>query len=166
MNFWCLIDLPIMRNIMSFRKSQTLSALPPFFDIWREGNHAPNVEYPCEIPSNITPCELIIFTETPLERDFELLSWLKRGRTLFVNLESNSQMDESRAGEIARGLKVFLDRIPDVQVLWKLKASSGFPLTHKRKKSWSSGSRLSGFTGDSFRSISNKIARERVRIVE
>jgi len=99
-----------------------LSALPPSFDLWQEGNHcllstAPDVEYLCEIPSNITPCGSTIFTETPLERDFELLSWLKRGRALFINLESNSHMDESTAGEIARRLKIFLDRIPDVQVL-------------------------------------------------
>ncbi len=98
-----------------------LSALPPSCDLWQDGNHyllstAPDVEYPCEIPSNTTPYGPIRFTETPLERDCELLSWLKRGRTLFINLESNSQMEESMAGEIARVLNIFLDRIPDVQV--------------------------------------------------
>lgn len=83
----------------------------------------------------------------------ELASWLAQRSTILVNLGSHILFDEAFATEFATGLRVLLDRRPDIQVLWKLKTQGG---TKERLYSKDGG----------FQIIAKELADGRVRIEE
>ncbi|KAK3386193.1 hypothetical protein B0H63DRAFT_544825 [Podospora didyma] len=77
------------------------------------------------IPAHVVPCGPIIRDSSgpPIsEADSELCAWLAKRPTLYVNLGTLCQLDEDRAVELARALRLVLVQAPqDFQVLWKLK---------------------------------------------
>jgi hypothetical protein len=129
-----LITSTQMRDLMKFRKSQNLPAIPPVFNTWQKENHylvpsIPETDFPCKITTNVYPCGPILLPVTSVgEADPDLETWLKRNPTVLINLGSHIRMDSDMIKEFAVGLRVFLDRRPKIQILWKLKTSGGMPL--------------------------------------
>jgi hypothetical protein len=81
---------------------------------------SPETEFPMIIPDNITFCGPILLPSTTVsESDADLLSWLKRKPIVLISM-GTLVMDDSLNQEIASGLRVFLSRHPDVQILWKI----------------------------------------------
>jgi hypothetical protein len=75
-----------------------------------------------EVPPNITFGGPITLRPTPLSQsDPELLTWLEKGPTIIVQLGTHEQASAEMTRELASGLRVILDKWPDIQVLWKLK---------------------------------------------
>ncbi|KAI4847252.1 UDP-glucoronosyl and UDP-glucosyl transferase family protein [Aureobasidium sp. EXF-8845] len=74
----------------------------------------------------------------------QLNAWLQQGPTVLINLGSHIVADQRLASEFATGIKMLLDRRPDVQVLWKLKTKDGL--------------------GDALHIITNEIEQKRVCI--
>ncbi len=86
----------------------------------------PEIDLPLVVPSHITGCGPILRPCHPLSKSHpELDTWLKQAPTVLVNLGSHILFDEAFAQEFATGLRVLLDRRPDVQILWKLKTQGG-----------------------------------------
>ena len=107
----------------------------------------PEIDFPLIMPKNVTACGPILLPEIPVsESDPELTAWLKKGNTVLVNLGSLAASDASSTRELAKGLRVVLDRRQDLQVLWKLSSER--------------------YSDDSLTQIlSKEIAEGRVRIV-
>ncbi|PVH87699.1 glycosyltransferase family 1 protein [Cadophora sp. DSE1049] len=168
---WILVTSPKVRALIQYRKSNKLPSLPPVFNIWREDNHyllpsVPETDYPCRIPSNVTPCGPILLPVTPVShQDPELLTWLQRGPTMLINLGSHVRMDDTMAREFSSGLKILLDKKPNVQVLWKLKTSGGLAVSSKAT-SGGGGFSGTGLNKESLSAISAEISNGRIRIVE
>ncbi|KAK0120064.1 hypothetical protein ONS95_011477 [Cadophora gregata] len=167
---WILVTSPKVKALIRYRKANQLPSLPPVFNIWREDNHClvpsvPETDYPCHIPSNVTPCGPILLPVSPVSRqDPALLAWLKGGPTILVNLGSHIRMDDTMAREFSSGLKILLDKKPNIQVLWKLKTSGGVAVSSKAKPD--SGFSGSGLNEASLGSISAERTNGRIRIVE
>ena len=82
----------------------------------------PEIELPLVIPSHVTGCGLILRPCEPISKSHpELDDWLQQRPTILVKIGSHILFDEDFACKFAAGLRVLLDRRPDVQVLWKLK---------------------------------------------
>ncbi|KAH7410788.1 putative UDP-glucoronosyl and UDP-glucosyl transferase [Cadophora sp. MPI-SDFR-AT-0126] len=167
---WILVTSLKVRALIRYRKNNQLPSLPPVFNIWRVDNHyllpsVPETDYPCHIPSNVTPCGPILLPVTSVsDQDPELLMWLQRGQTILINLGSHVRMDDTMAREFSSGLKILLDKKHNVQVLWKLKTSGGLAVSsHIKSDSGFSGT---GLNKESLDSISAEIADGRIRIVE
>jgi hypothetical protein len=87
---------------------------------------APEIDLPLVVPSYVTGYGPILRPCHPLsKRHPELDTWLKQAPTILVNLGSHIPFDEAFAREFATGLRVLLDRRPDVQILCKLKTQGG-----------------------------------------
>ncbi|EPE25405.1 UDP-Glycosyltransferase/glycogen phosphorylase [Glarea lozoyensis ATCC 20868] len=129
-----LLTSPKMKELMRFRKSQNLPALPPVFNTWQMENHylvpsIPETDFPCQIKDNVYPCGPILLpVPSVAEADAELEAWLGRNPTVLINLGSHIRMDNEMIKEFAVALKVLLDRHQDIQILWKLKTSGGLSL--------------------------------------
>ena len=79
-----------------------------------------------------------------------------------INLGSHIRMDKAMASEFAQGLKVLLDSMPEVQVLWKLKNSGGLCIQRNAKLE-SDGDHV---RAGSLEKIEKEIASGRVRVQE
>jgi hypothetical protein len=105
----------------------------------------PAIDYDFFVPSHVTPCGPIIRPfESLAETDPKLNAWLQQRPTVLINLGSHIVADQNLAAEFAAGIKMLLDRRPDVQVLWKLKTKNGL--------------------GDALHVIANEIEQKRVWI--
>ncbi|KAH7346493.1 UDP-glucoronosyl and UDP-glucosyl transferase family protein [Rhexocercosporidium sp. MPI-PUGE-AT-0058] len=168
---WILVTSPKVRALIHYRKANKLPSLPPVFNIWQEDNHyllpsVPETDYPCHVPPNVTPCGPILLPVTPVShQDPDLFTWLKRGPTILINLGSHIRMDDIMAREFASGLKIFLDKKPNVQVLWKLKTFGGVAVSSKSKPG-SGGFTDSGLGRKNLATLSAEISNGRIRIVE
>lgn len=91
----------------------------------------PEVDFPLLKQDHVIPCGPIVRKARPLGP--ELTDWLERGPTLYINLGSLCALDEGRALELARCIKVVLDRNwgrdQKLQVLWKLKKTDHYKET-------------------------------------
>ncbi|KAJ0383090.1 hypothetical protein COL922a_011212 [Colletotrichum nupharicola] len=96
---------------------------------------SPEFDFPAELkPDNIIPCGPIMrpvpAVEEVEEVDPELLTWLARGPTVFINLGTLSWTTEDQAVEMAQALRSLLagwrEKGEDrrLQVLWKLKQTT------------------------------------------
>jgi hypothetical protein len=165
-----LVTSSRIKKLRSDRKAQNLPELPPGFKIWEPEKHyilpsAPESEYPCRVPSNVTPCGPILLLVAPVaEIDPELHSWLERGPTVLINLGSLVRMDEAMTREFAAGLKVVLGKRPEVQVLWKIKKSGGYGILSQGKAK--SKSQQAHYVQDPLYELSKDIASGRVRILD
>ncbi|KAI9744296.1 MAG: hypothetical protein M1818_002448 [Claussenomyces sp. TS43310] len=165
-----LVTSPKVKKFMNYRKSQNLPGLPPVYDIWQKENHylvpsTPETDYPCYIPPNVTGCGPILLPTLPVSKDDpSLQSWLERAPTVLINLGTHIRMSDAMAREFAAGLKIVLDRKPDLQILWKLKTSGGLAMPSKVKSG--SGFQGEGIQKESLAAISAEVSCDRVRIVE
>lgn len=75
-------------------------------------------------------------------------------------------MDDNTAREFAVGLKMFLDKQPGVQILWKLKTSGGISVSSQSQTKSEGGFAGCGLNNASLDALSLGIANGRVRIVE
>jgi len=159
---------------MKWRKFRNLPALPPVFNIWQKENHylvpsIPETDFPCHIEPNVTPCGPILLPVPLVSKvDPELQVWLMRGPTVLINLGSHIRMDGSMARQFASGLKVLLEKRPDIQVLWKLKSSGGLVLqaSANSKSKTDGGFQGNGLEEGSLDAISKELASERVKVLE
>lgn len=174
MLIWTLVRSPTVKQFMNYRKSQNLPGLPAAFNIYHKTNHylvqsVPETDYPCSIPPNVTGCGPILLPASPVSQDDpNLQSWLERGPTVLINLGTHIRMSDSMAREFATGLKMVLDRKPDLQILWKLKTSGGLALPYDNAKSekMKSGFQGEGINKESLDAISPEISSDRVKIME
>lgn len=82
----------------------------------------PAIDFDFFVPSGVTPCGPILRPFAPISKTHpEMEQWLQQRPTVLVNLGSHIIFDAAFAQEFATGLRVLLDRRPDIQVLWKLK---------------------------------------------
>lgn len=82
----------------------------------------PESDFPCPLPSNIVCCGPIILPSAPLSTvDPDLETWLQAKRTVLLSLGSFLRTSVEHAQELALGIRIFLDKNPTHQVLWKLK---------------------------------------------
>ena len=171
MLIWILVRSPTVKKFMNYRKSQKLPGLPAAFNIWQKDNHylvqsVPETDYPCHIPRNVTGCGPILLPVSPVSKDDpNLQAWLDRAPTVLINLGTHIRMDDAMAREFASGLKIVLDRIPNLQILWKLKTSGGLALPSEGK-SGTSGFQGEGLQKESLDAISEEVSSERVKIME
>lgn len=99
------------------------------FAIYRLTTGLPELDFPVHVPNNVIPCGPIVLPSKPVEEaDPELATWLKRGSgTLLVQMgtlwDSDGEAEKltRNISEIARGICVLLDKVPKIQVLWKVK---------------------------------------------
>ncbi|PIG88030.1 UDP-glucoronosyl and UDP-glucosyl transferase family protein [Aspergillus arachidicola] len=86
-------------------------------------------EIPCYFPDNFILCGPILRPCVPIaEEDPELASWLERRPTVLVNLGSHVTYTIDVLKELMEGFRMLLDKRPDIQILWKIKPSSGTTL--------------------------------------
>jgi hypothetical protein len=151
---------PLIKEINEYRHSCGIKGdLPSLF-----GGHGDNVnivcmstpetELPFWVPSTVTGAGPILLPTLPITQTHpELANWLSLRPTILINLGSHILFDEEFATEFATGLRVLLDRRPDIQILWKLKAQDE---TKERLYSKDGG----------FQIIAKELAEGRVRIEE
>ncbi|KAE9380566.1 glycosyltransferase family 1 protein [Stipitochalara longipes BDJ] len=158
-----------IKKMLSVRRAHGLSELPSSFQIWQPDNHylvpsAPESEYPCRVPSNVTPCGPILLPVGSVgEVEPELNSWLQRGPTILINLGSMLRMDETMKLEFATGLKLVLDQRPEVQILWKIRESGGLPILSRGKREMGSQQNLA--KTDPLDVLSDEIKSGRVKVL-
>ncbi|KAL6856569.1 glycosyltransferase family 1 protein [Trichoderma novae-zelandiae] len=87
----------------------------------------PELDYPLKVPAHIIPCGPVVRDCDSLHRtNPKLAEWLGNGQTILVNMGSLVKVSEQQAFEMARALKVVIDRFDQdtekkrLQVLWKL----------------------------------------------
>ncbi|KAE8417351.1 hypothetical protein BDV36DRAFT_309532 [Aspergillus pseudocaelatus] len=86
-------------------------------------------EIPCYFPDTFTLCGPILRPCGPIaEEEPELASWLGRRPTVLVNLGSHVRYTIDVLKELMEGFRMLLDKRPEVQILWKIKPSSGTTL--------------------------------------
>ena len=82
---------------------------------------APELDFPLKYPSNVTLCGPILLPIQPVHQaDSNLRAWLKRAPTVLIHFGSHFVADLHFAHEMAGAIRIFLDKCPDTQVLWKL----------------------------------------------
>ncbi|PHH73738.1 hypothetical protein CDD80_3616 [Ophiocordyceps camponoti-rufipedis] len=87
----------------------------------------PELDRPLIIPPFLYPCGPIVrHARTVAEADPELGNWLAQGPTIYVNLGSLLWFDSYRTTELAKALRIVMERLGKggkigLQVLWKLK---------------------------------------------
>jgi hypothetical protein len=83
----------------------------------------PEIDLPLTfIPKNVTPCGPIIRNfAAVIDTDAELARWLARKPTVVINLGSLYRFDERSADSMLGAIEFLLERVGNVQVLWKLR---------------------------------------------
>lgn len=83
----------------------------------------PELDFPMQVRSTTFGCGPITLPKRPVsELDPHMNSWLRRDgmQTMLVNLGTHHTMDLTHALEIARALKQTLDKVSDLQIIWKI----------------------------------------------
>ncbi|KAL6874556.1 family 1 glycosyltransferase [Trichoderma longibrachiatum] len=87
----------------------------------------PELDFPLKVPAHIIPCGPVVRTYAPLYKTSpKLAEWLANGKTILVNMGALVKISEGQAVEMARALRVVIDRFDQdtekrrLQVLWKL----------------------------------------------
>jgi hypothetical protein len=80
----------------------------------------PEIDFPISvIPESVVPCgPIYLSVSSAADQDPDLASWLQRAPTVLINLGSNVDYDEVGATEMAKAIKMMLEKT-QVQVLWK-----------------------------------------------
>lgn len=169
MLLWILITSPKVKEMITWRKSRGLPKLSPVFNVWEKQNQyllvsTPETDYPCYVPPNVTPCGPILLpVQSVSDQDPKLQAWLEGAPTVLINLGSHIRMDDEMAKQFSLGLKVVLEKIPNAQVLWKLKTTGGLSVSRAKAASGFSGT---GATQESLEAIAPYISTGRVKVVE
>ncbi|KAK2764535.1 hypothetical protein FQN54_009230 [Arachnomyces sp. PD_36] len=111
------------------RKENGISTPLPSTEPYRPGRlhicpALPEIDLPLDhIPDDVIGCGPIVLPAPPVsESDPELASWLDEGPpVVLINLGSHIEPDPRAAAEMAKSLRIVLDRFPDTRFLWKLK---------------------------------------------
>ena len=119
-----VISNPRVKEIASHRKAHGIPRKKAFFPkVPYLCPALPEIEFPYVTPSNITYCGPMLLPVKPVsESDMELAKWLRKKPTLLINLGSHIVSSSVSTLELARGLRIVLDRFPNIQILWKLKS--------------------------------------------
>ncbi|KAJ5718684.1 hypothetical protein N7488_004330 [Penicillium malachiteum] len=81
----------------------------------------PQMDFPLHIPSNVICCGPILRRHSSLsEVDPEMQAWLKQ-KTILISLGSHVRPSETVAVEMAKAIRVVLNKHTQFQVLWKLR---------------------------------------------
>lgn len=81
----------------------------------------PQMDFPLHIPPNVISCGPILRRHLSLsEVDPEMQAWLKQ-RTILISLGSHVRPSEIVALEMAKAIRVVLNKHTQFQVLWKLR---------------------------------------------
>ncbi|KAM3076100.1 hypothetical protein ACMFMG_006382 [Clarireedia jacksonii] len=121
---------PKLKGLEAARKAANLPGMYPIFvpyskDVQYILPTAMEIDFKFPyIPPNITTCGPILLPSYPLEKiEPDLFSWLKRKPTVLVNLGShyNGSKDFNRG--LAKAIRLLVNEVPNIQVLWKLKPS-------------------------------------------
>lgn len=121
------ITNPLLKELTQYRQRCGIKGnIPSLFEGFGKVQvlvpSTPETDLPLVVPSHIIGCGPMLRPCAPVAKTHpELESWLSQGPTVLVNLGSHILFDEAFATEFATGLRVLLDRRPDIQVLWKLK---------------------------------------------
>jgi len=108
-----------------YRKARGFVDIVPVFKQYEKEKQylcpsLPETEFPMFIPENVTLCGPILLPSIPVEgSDPELLSWLQKRPTILISMGTLVIMDDSLNREIASGLRLFLSRHTEFQILWK-----------------------------------------------
>jgi hypothetical protein len=83
----------------------------------------PEIDFPLSfMPKNVTPCGPIIRNLAAVaDTDAELARWLACRPTVVINLGSLYRFDERSADSVLGAIEFLLERVKNVQVLWKLR---------------------------------------------
>ena len=80
----------------------------------------PEIDFPFHVPSNVALCGPIVIAFKPVaEVDSDLSNWLKKRRTILINLGSHIVSEVSDAQQIAAGIRIAIAGHPELQILWK-----------------------------------------------
>jgi hypothetical protein len=131
-----LIGLALFNPTMSARKAwlkqNGIENPVNLFSLHRPGSlwisqSLPEIDFPIPvIPESVVPCGPIYLSVASAEaQDPSLTEWLRRAPTILINLGSNVIYDEAGAREIAKAVKMLLDKT-QVQVLWKFNKKREF----------------------------------------
>lgn len=169
MLLWILVTSPKVKEMISWRQSRGLPKLSPVFNVWKKENQyllvsTPETDYPCYVPPNVTPCGPILLPfRSVSEQDPKLQAWLEGAPTVLINLGSHIRMDDEMAKQFALGLKMVLEKMPSIQVLWKLKTSGGLSVSRAKATSGFSGT---GAKQELLEAIAPYMSTGRVKVVE
>ncbi|KAL2832900.1 hypothetical protein BDW59DRAFT_180514 [Aspergillus cavernicola] len=120
-----------IKAITNRRRSEGVQG--PYPVVSTSGGHATllllasreEIDFPSHIPDNIILCGPILRPCAPIsEENPELAEWLSQRPTVLVNLGSMVRFNSTQARKFVHGLRMLLDNMPDMQVLWKLKPYS------------------------------------------
>ncbi|KIK66143.1 glycosyltransferase family 1 protein [Collybiopsis luxurians FD-317 M1] len=106
------------------RKTYNRSELPILVDprIRYFCPSTPDLDFPLDIPANVTLCGPLVMPTPPIEfADPSLTDWLNQAPTVLVNLGSHVTFDASAVRELVGGFRTLLKHHPTVQILWKLR---------------------------------------------
>ncbi|ROV96997.1 hypothetical protein VSDG_04051 [Cytospora chrysosperma] len=117
-----------LHKINNVRHACGLWGPPPVMSAFRVASRIicpslPELDFPMRVRPTTFGCGPIALPKRPVsEIDPHMDSWLRRKgmKTLLVNLGTHHTMDSMHALEIARALEQILDRVSDLQVLWKI----------------------------------------------
>lgn len=115
-------------NVNSARHASGLWGPPPVMNAFRVASRIicpslPELDFPMQVRPSTYGCGPIALPKLPVsELDPDMDSWLRRDgmKTILVNLGTHHTMDSMHAFEIAEALKQVLDKVSDLQVLWKI----------------------------------------------
>lgn len=143
-----------IREIMKCRKENGLEGEMPQFIMAQDDPipvlipTTPEMDFPVSVPESFTACGPILRPWTPVaDAHPELNAWLSKRPTVVVNLGSIFRYSSALERQFAEGIRMLLDKRPDIQILWKLPRDQN--MDHD-------GSSLDG--------ISDAVAEGRVRI--
>lgn len=116
-------------EVNAARHACGLSGPPPAMEAFKGASRIlcpslPELDFPMQVRSTTFGCGPIALPKRPVsELDPDMDGWLRRDgmKTLLINLGTHHAMDSMHALEIARALKQMLDRVSDLQILWKIK---------------------------------------------
>jgi hypothetical protein len=116
---------PDLKQKKTYLKEKGLSNPVDFFSVYNKDmtwicQSSPAADFPISVvPESVKACGPIYLSTAPAAaQDPELASWLAQAPTLLINLGSTTEYDEASATQMARAIKVTLEKT-NIQVLWK-----------------------------------------------
>lgn len=78
-------------------------------------------DFPCHTPEQFTLCGPILRPSAPISQETpELARWVSRRPTILITMGSHLRYNSDDRRQFAEGLRMLLDQIPRVQILWKM----------------------------------------------
>ena len=78
-------------------------------------------DFPCHVPEQFTLCGPILRPSAPVTQEMpELARWLSQRPTVLVTMGSHIRYNSDDRRQFAEGLRLLLDEMPRIQILWKM----------------------------------------------